>query len=67
MSDHRNPHLSVDPTETDEDGWFYATCSCGFQQGPLPGVEEVCDFLMQHARERALIEDLGAVGGAVDA
>lgn len=49
-------HLSAPPFE-DGDGWFYARCECNYEAGPFPDMETAIDDLMQHARERALIED----------
>lgn len=45
-----NQHLPVDVMDTDEDGRYYATCSCGFQRGPLPDLGEVMTVLMDHVR-----------------
>lgn len=38
---------SLEPTA---DGWYVARCSCGeFTFGPVPGLVEVIDVLMEHA------------------
>lgn len=51
-------HLSVDFYENDE-GWWEPRCACGWSFGVVPDAETAADALMQHARERALIEDVG--------
>jgi hypothetical protein len=33
----------------DDEGWFQARCTCGWAFGPLTGMEEVADVLMEHA------------------
>ena len=50
-------HLSVDFYENDE-GWWEPKCECGWTFGVVPDAETAVDALMQHARERALIEDV---------
>lgn len=39
--------------EPDEDGWYWAHCTCGFRTGPLPGLEDMVDELMAHAAHTA--------------
>jgi hypothetical protein len=58
---------SVDPEclAPDEEGWWFAKCSCGWAPGkgagagrkgvPFPGIEEVVDSLMEHAAVMALM------------
>lgn len=36
-------------TEPDDTGFYVARCYCGFEFGPLPGITEVIDVLMEHA------------------
>lgn len=50
--------------EPDENDFYHALCSCGWSVGPLPAVEEVVDFLMQHAYDRGLSEPVHADGAS---
>lgn len=51
-------HLSAPPFD-DEDGWFFARCECGYEQGPFPDMETTIDALMGHAREQGYLEAKG--------
>lgn len=50
-------HLSTDFCEQ-PDGFWEPKCECGWHGGHVPDAETAVDFLMQHAREMALIEDV---------
>lgn len=39
------------------DGWYTSRCECGWVGQTVPDLDVLIDDLMQHARERALIED----------
>lgn len=54
-------HCSATTYHEDETGWFKAECGCGWSEAPFPDLDATIDALMQHARERALIDDLDAV------
>ena len=54
-------HLSTDFYKNDE-GWWVPACECGWSSGPVPDAETAADALMQHARERALLEDAEGSG-----
>jgi hypothetical protein len=44
-------HHACRDVEPDDDGWFWASCTCGWTRGPLPDRETQIDSLMDHARE----------------
>lgn len=41
------PQHSLD-SDTDEDGWWWGTCACGWQQGPFLDAEDVADAYGDH-------------------
>lgn len=34
--------------DTDEGGWWWSTCECGWQSGPFPGKEDAADAFADH-------------------
>lgn len=43
-------HQSFEPEIPEDDGWYRATCSCGWEAGAaFPEIEMVVDELMAHA------------------
>lgn len=59
------PHLSDEMTfVVDDEGWMTARCLCEWEQGPLPGPEEVVDALMTHAFEQGQMTSEGDPGGS---
>jgi hypothetical protein len=44
-------NIAEDSFMDDDDGFYTATCACGWTFGPVPGFTEVADVLMEHAYE----------------
>jgi hypothetical protein len=44
---HQTAEFDIRPA----DGWFTATCTCGWTEGPFPDAETTVDALMEHAYE----------------
>lgn len=34
--------------QVDDEGWFFASCSCGWSSGPMPGQEDAMDAYGDH-------------------
>jgi hypothetical protein len=43
--------IHVSDTSPDEDGWWWASCSCGWTEGPFPGRTDAKDALDDHQGE----------------
>lgn len=48
------------PLVTDADGWYFARCQCGFEQGPFVDTAQAIDALMEHAYERGFADGRAA-------
>ena len=42
-------------TRQDDEGWYVAICTCGWDYGLLPDAETATDFLMGHAFHQAIV------------
>lgn len=42
--------------EKDDDGWWSATCPCGWAMGPFPDVEDAADAYGDHRASTAVAE-----------
>ena len=51
-------HVSENGVETDAGGMQFVRCECGWQSGPVPGVEAALDDAMQHAYEAGVQDPL---------
>ena len=40
--------------EQDDDGWFFVSCLCGWQFGPLPDAEDAADAYGDHRAAKAV-------------
>jgi len=47
-----NPSHSID-LDTDENDWWWATCACGWQEGPFPGQSDAGDAWAEHVQDEA--------------
>lgn len=43
--------------DSDEDGWWWAVCACGWQSGPCPGREDATDAWGDHREALPPIPD----------
>ena len=49
--------------DTDEDGWYWVACECGWCNGPFPGPVEAADDFEDHRFAVAEHANAAATGG----
>lgn len=49
-------HFTENGIEEDDDGFYFASCSCGAGIGPAPDEETLVDMAMEHVRFAVILE-----------